>query len=171
MQTCLNRSIGGILALTVAAVALNAERAMADPVTIRGFLDGQPAGALIQTIQKPQPLLHVRQRQRARAIRQGLDRLGLEDVSSAADGVAQRRGDHEDQADHENDDPDRRKQGDVGDDADHEQYQAQHDHAESNLRGELGGVGRPGGNPRCRRFVRPYTSARTARRRRMSRLR
>jgi hypothetical protein len=48
MRTRLNRSIGGILALAVAAVVLHAERAIADPVTIRGFLDGQPRGAQIQ---------------------------------------------------------------------------------------------------------------------------
>jgi PEP-CTERM motif-containing protein len=48
MRTCLNRSIGGILALAVAAIVLHAERAVADPVTIHGFLDGQPRGAQIQ---------------------------------------------------------------------------------------------------------------------------
>jgi len=48
MRTCLKRSIGSVLALAVAAVVLNAERAIADPVTMHGFLFGQFHGAQLQ---------------------------------------------------------------------------------------------------------------------------
>jgi hypothetical protein len=48
MRTRVSRSVGRVLAVAVVAVALHAGRAIADPVTIRGFLDGQPRGAQIQ---------------------------------------------------------------------------------------------------------------------------
>ncbi len=41
MRARVNRSLG-VLALAVAVVALHPERAYADPVTVRGFLEGQP---------------------------------------------------------------------------------------------------------------------------------
>jgi hypothetical protein len=47
MRTRVNRRLIGVLALAVAAVALHAEPARADPATISGFLFGQPRGALI----------------------------------------------------------------------------------------------------------------------------
>jgi hypothetical protein len=47
MRTRVNRSLRGVLVFALAAVALHAGRASADPVTIKGFLDGQPRGALI----------------------------------------------------------------------------------------------------------------------------
>jgi len=48
MRTRVNRRLVGAMALAVAAVALQAEPAHADPATISGFLFGQPHGALIQ---------------------------------------------------------------------------------------------------------------------------
>jgi hypothetical protein len=48
MRTRVNRNIGPVLALAVAMVALHAERALADSVTVTGFLDGQLHGAQVQ---------------------------------------------------------------------------------------------------------------------------
>jgi PEP-CTERM motif-containing protein len=48
MRTSFNVRVGRILAIAVATVALHAELANADPVTMSGFLDGQPRGAQIQ---------------------------------------------------------------------------------------------------------------------------
>jgi hypothetical protein len=48
MRTRVNRSMGSVLALAVAVVALHADRATADPVTVRGFLEGQPRFAQIE---------------------------------------------------------------------------------------------------------------------------
>jgi PEP-CTERM motif len=48
MRIRVNWSMGGVLALAVAVVALHAERAIADPVTVSGFLEGQPLFAQIE---------------------------------------------------------------------------------------------------------------------------
>jgi hypothetical protein len=48
MRARVNRNMGGVLALAVAVVALHAERATADPVTVSGFLEGQPRFAHLQ---------------------------------------------------------------------------------------------------------------------------
>lgn len=48
MHTRVNRSMTGILTLAVAMVALHADRAAADPVSISGFLEGQPRFAQIE---------------------------------------------------------------------------------------------------------------------------
>jgi hypothetical protein len=48
MRARVNRGMGGVLAVAVAVVALHADRAGADPVTISGFLDGQLHGARLQ---------------------------------------------------------------------------------------------------------------------------
>jgi hypothetical protein len=48
MHTRVNRRMTGILTLAVAMVALRAERATADPVSISGFLEGQPRFARIE---------------------------------------------------------------------------------------------------------------------------
>ena len=48
MRTRLNRSLGSVLALAVAVLVLHADRAAADPVTISGFLEGQPRFAQIE---------------------------------------------------------------------------------------------------------------------------
>jgi PEP-CTERM motif len=48
MRARVNRSMGGVLSLAVAVVALHADRATADPVTISGFLEGQPRFAHIE---------------------------------------------------------------------------------------------------------------------------
>jgi hypothetical protein len=47
MYTRANRNVRRVLAVAVFALALHAERAFADPVTISGFLTGQPRGAQI----------------------------------------------------------------------------------------------------------------------------
>jgi hypothetical protein len=47
VRTRANRSLGGVLALAVAMIALHAERASADSVGISGFLEGQPLFAHI----------------------------------------------------------------------------------------------------------------------------
>jgi hypothetical protein len=47
MRTRMKRRLGGILAIAVATVALHAEPASADSVTMSGFLEGQPRGAQI----------------------------------------------------------------------------------------------------------------------------
>jgi PEP-CTERM motif len=47
MGTPANRSVRRVLGLAVVALALHAERASADPVTLSGFLSGQPRGAQI----------------------------------------------------------------------------------------------------------------------------
>ena len=47
MHTPATRSVRRVLALAVFALALHAGRAFADPVTVSGFLSGQPRGAQI----------------------------------------------------------------------------------------------------------------------------
>ncbi|MGH7487353.1 MAG: hypothetical protein ACREMY_17395, partial [bacterium] len=47
MCTPANRRVKRVLVLAVVALVLHAERAFADPVTISGFLFGQPRGAQI----------------------------------------------------------------------------------------------------------------------------
>ena len=42
MRTRVNRRLGSVLALAVAVAVLHAERATADPLTVSGFLEGQP---------------------------------------------------------------------------------------------------------------------------------
>src|SRR6201999_3909937 len=47
MYRTAHRSVTCVLALAIVALALDAQRAFADPVTISGFLSGQPRGAQI----------------------------------------------------------------------------------------------------------------------------